>query len=141
MIKPKSVDVIHESKSFGNAWYRGLRHIKMFGQPITFGDAKEPKYATDVCLIVNLTGNALQEAIDGKFHRQFPTREKMRDGYIHKNVKNDFFIKQFFFKKICALRPCRQNQQQPTTPYNIYPLHTPPNPSVWLLLTLFWLLF
>jgi len=83
MIKPKSVDIIHESKSFGNAWYRGLRHIKMFGQPITFGDAKEPKYATDVCLIVNLTDNALQEAIDGKFHRQFPTREKMRDGYIH----------------------------------------------------------
>ncbi|MFA4870907.1 MAG: hypothetical protein WC623_22100 [Pedobacter sp.] len=83
MIKPKSVDVIHESKSFGNAWYRGLRHIKMFGQPITFGDEKEQKYATDVCLIVNLTDNVLQEAIDGKFHRQFPTRQKMRDGYIH----------------------------------------------------------
>lgn len=82
MIKPKSVDVIHENKSFGNAWYRGLRHIKMFGQPITFGDEKEHKYATDVCLIVNLTDNALQEAIDGKFHKQFPTRQKMRDGYI-----------------------------------------------------------
>lgn len=83
MIKPISVDVINEEQSFGNAWYRGLRHIKMFGRPITFGDKKESKYATDVCLIVNLTCNALQEAIDGKFHRQFPTREKMRDGYIH----------------------------------------------------------
>jgi thymidylate synthase len=81
-IKPKSVDVIDEKNSFGEAWRRGLRHIKMFGKPIEFGTEKELKYATDVCLIVSLTENALSEAISGKFHPQFPTRQKMRDGYI-----------------------------------------------------------
>ena len=81
-------EVIIEKDSFANAWYRGLRHIKMNGREIHFGgidqskENYEKKTAYDSDLTISLTENALQEAIDGKIHPQFPTKQLVLEGYL-----------------------------------------------------------
>lgn len=80
-------EVIIEKDSFANAWYRGIRHIKNNGREISFGGIDqnkkfEKKIALDSDLTISLTENALQEALDGKLHPQFPTKSKVLQGYL-----------------------------------------------------------
>lgn len=83
-------EVIHEKYSFGNAWYRALRHVLRTHHEITFGGKikgknppqyeKKPAYDSDTIIV--LEGNALQEALDCKLHPQFPTKELHKEAYL-----------------------------------------------------------
>jgi thymidylate synthase len=80
-------EVIIEKDSFANAWFRGLRHIKMNGREIQFGGVDqnkkfEKKIALDSDLTISLTENALEEAMNGKIHPQFPTKALVLQGYL-----------------------------------------------------------
>jgi len=96
------VDTIIETESFGNAWWRALRHVKIHGKEIHFGgkfkdkDQYEKKTAMDVKLCIVLTGNALAEAIEGKLHPQFPTKEKVKEGYLEEWKRGYDWRKQGF---------------------------------------------
>lgn len=84
-------EIIHEKNSFGNAWYRALNHILKTKHEITFGGKVkdkvpvqyEKKKAYDSDTTIVLEGNALKEAIEGKLHPQFPTKEKVKEAYIN----------------------------------------------------------
>lgn len=95
------VDVIKESQSFPNAWWQMVRHIKMYGKKIKFGGIDqnkkfEEKIALDADLTVVLRGNALQEAIDGRIHPQFPTKNKVLQGYLEEWKRGYDWRKQGF---------------------------------------------
>lgn len=82
------VDVIYEKDSFLNAWARAMAHVKMNGKKIRFGgrikgkDQVEIKTALDVDLTIVLEQNALKEAIEGKLHPEFPTKELVKQAYL-----------------------------------------------------------
>ena len=83
-----NVDLLIERGSFPNAWARAVRTVMRDGKQIEFGgkikgkEQYEKKGAMDIDLNIVLEGNAIKEAINGKLHPQFPTKEKVLAGYL-----------------------------------------------------------
>lgn len=95
-MKGIETDILYEDQSFPNAWVRAMMMNKRNGKVIHFGGGKEIKEAKDISLTVVLEGNALQEALNGKLHPQFPTKERHKEAYIKEWERNYDWRKQGF---------------------------------------------
>ncbi len=96
------VKVLYERKSFPNAWVELVKDVMENGTEITFGgkikdkDQYEKKKAKELNMIVVLEKNALEEAINGMLHPQFPTKELHKIGYVREWDRGYDYIKQGF---------------------------------------------
>lgn len=90
------VETIYENQSFPNAWVKAMREVIRNGKEINFGGGVEKKKAKDAHLTIVLEGRALQEAIEGKLHPQFPTKEKHKQAYIKEWARGYDWKKQGF---------------------------------------------
>ncbi len=96
------VGLIRENSSFANAWARAIAVNTDIGKEITFGgkvkgkDQYEKKIARDMDMTIVLEKNALQEALIGKLHPQFPTKEKVLAGYLEEWKRGYDWRKQGF---------------------------------------------
>lgn len=90
-----NIEVIQEKRSFANAWAEAVKRIMNNKHSITFGgklkekNQYEVKVAYDSKTIIELKGNALKEAIEGKLHPKFPTKENHLREYL-KEWERDF---------------------------------------------------
>lgn len=100
------VKVIHESSSFANAWRKALQEVIASGTDIKFGDKKEPKNAREIDCDIVLEGTALKEAIEGKLHPSFPTKELVKEAYL-KQWERDFDWEKQGFKYNYNNRCCK----------------------------------
>lgn len=98
------VELIEEKNSFSNAWVYAINRVMKRGSEITFGgkikDKEPPQYekkkAKELELTIVLEGRALQEAINGVLHPQFPTKELHKGVYVHEWDREYDYKKQGF---------------------------------------------
>ena len=83
-IKIPPTNLIDET-SFLKAWERQTRFCNNFGMILPAVEKVEENkkiiMTKDITSIIVLTGNAIQEVIDGKLHPDFPTKEKFLKEY------------------------------------------------------------
>lgn len=83
-IKIPPTNLIEET-SFLKAWERQTRFCNNFGMILPAVEKVEENkkivMTKDITSIIVLTGNAIQEVIDGKLHPDFPTKEKFLAEY------------------------------------------------------------
>ena len=98
------INVIEET-NFSNSWVKAIKFCSKYGQPVVFGDRKDPKNAKDSTQLISLTGNAIKEIENKEIHPRFPfkqvgqyCREFERD-YLEKYLKkpdNQKFVYLYF---------------------------------------------
>lgn len=61
-----------QDTNFANAWARAVRAVLRDGTDMVIGTLNEPKPIKDTCATIELTGDAINQILNGELHQQFP---------------------------------------------------------------------